>query len=240
MIKTFRTIFISIVLETILTFRIKEGIFFGIIMPVFLFVLFGYIWGGANPGYVHFLLSGIIGMSILSDGMYGIGPVMKIYQERHILKYIRNLPINILVYFIGFFFSKIIIMCLVIFLISVSSILFFNLYPTGNEIFLFFIGAILGTLLFGFLSLIISFTTKADASRGLNSFLFFVMMFICGTFFPIDNFPGFLKLISKILPLTHLLNFMRGDLFYLNIVILWILVFASTFYLVFTKSSIKR
>jgi ABC-2 type transport system permease protein len=64
---------------------------------------------------------------------------------------------------------------------------------------------------FGF---IISGLATSDSSIPPFANLFTLPQFLlAGTFFPIDRFPGWLQVIAKILPLTHLNTAMRSVAF---------------------------
>ena len=51
----------SIYYQFLIFLRIKQAVFFTVAFPIFLFVIFGSIWGQQHDEYVSFLLSGIIG-----------------------------------------------------------------------------------------------------------------------------------------------------------------------------------
>ena len=61
--------------------RIKQAVFFSLVFPVFLFFIFGNLWGTADKDYISLLLSGIIGMTVASDGLFAVGPVVKEYYS---------------------------------------------------------------------------------------------------------------------------------------------------------------
>ncbi|MFN8407020.1 MAG: hypothetical protein U0X71_06010 [Sphingobacteriaceae bacterium] len=48
------------------------------------------MWGTDNPDYIPFILSGIIGMTIASDGLFAIGPVVKEYYASGLINTSEN------------------------------------------------------------------------------------------------------------------------------------------------------
>lgn len=242
MVRIAKIIFVSFYLELLSHLRVKEALFFTFVFPVFIFVLFITIWGngGQYQGYVKLLLSGIIGMTIASDALFSIGPVIKIYKDNNILKFLRNLPTNILFHFTGIFMSRVAIMVVTICFVCLTSTLLFHYSPSVRELFLFIIGTILGTFLFAFMGLVLSFITRIETGRGLINFVYFIMIFLSGTFYSVDILPNFIQPISSLLPLTHLLSFMRGEINFVFILGGWITVFAVLFYYVFNRVPIKR
>jgi len=237
--------FISVIyfsyLQTISSLRIKQALFYTVFFPVLLFVIFGYIWGtGDNVKYVPFLFTGIVGMAITSDGFFAVGPIISIYRDNNILKFLKNLPQNILLHFIGYFLSRIIVLIFDLVILCVVSYLLFNYLPSLQEFFRFVIAVFLGEMIFSLISLLATYFSKGDGGRGLLSFLYTIMLFLSGTFFPINHLGKFMTYISNILPLTHLLNFLRGKDSYLFILLGWIIIFMFLFYIMITKVSNKR
>lgn len=239
MIQKLKIIVASSYLDTLSSFRIKEALFFGIAFPLLLFILFGYIWG-ANTGYIPFIMSGMVAMTITSDTLYGIGPIIGIYKKNNLLKFLKNLPVNIVYHFFGLFISKIILMIIVLLALFICGILLFDYFPAPHDIFLYLAGICIGIILFGFMGLVLSFLTKDQTGRGLINFIYFIMLFISGTFYSTEAFSPALKIMSNFFPLTHLLLFIRGDLFYLGILIVWIIFFLVLFMIVVKKTALKR
>ncbi len=241
MVRKIRSVILFTYIETVSHIRVKEAFFFGFVFPVFIFILFGNIWGGKEQyDYAKFLLSGVIAMTITSDSIFGIGPVIRVYRTNNILKFLRNLPISIIYHFLGFFLSRILIMFFSIFLLCICSIIFFKTNILLSDVILYLTGIILGIILFAFLSLNVSFFSKSEMGRGILSFTFFIMLFLSGAFYPVNMLPEAIRPLSQALPLTHLTNFLRGDYFYLWIILGWIIGLGGLFYYLFHKLSLTR
>jgi ABC-2 type transport system permease protein len=56
---------------------------------------------------------------------------------------------------------------------------------------------------------IASFARTEDAANGMTSIVQFPLMFLSGTFFPIDTMPDVLKTVARVLPLTYLSDALR-------------------------------
>ncbi|MBN1483054.1 ABC transporter permease [candidate division KSB1 bacterium] len=240
MIQFFKISLASAYLETVSFFRVKESFFFSFVFPVFIFVLFGTIWGDSYSYYIPFLLSGVIGMTIASDAMFSIGPVIRLYHTNNVIKFLRNLPMNILSHFFGMLLSRILALGLAIFLVSTTAALIFKFRPSMSECSFYMVGSILGVMLFSFLGLFLSSFSNRQSGRGFINLLFFVMIFLSGCFYPVQRLPVFLQHIAQFLPLTHLLEFIRQDTRVIWYLIGWILLFMILFYFVFYKKQILR
>jgi len=220
--------------------RVKESFFFSFIFPVFLFILFGFIWGRNYPDYIGNLFLGLIAMTIASDALFSIGPIVRIYVMTNSLKPLKVLPFDMTLHFLGLLFSRFIAILITVVLLVIVSIILFNYSPTFESLVRVIICSIIGTLIFGFLGLLIAFTVSPEASKGVINFLYFTMLFLSGTFYPIDIMPEFLQVFSHFLPLTHLLKFLKGEDQYLIYLIFWFLLFLGGFLLSFRRFSVKR
>jgi ABC-2 type transport system permease protein len=56
---------------------------------------------------------------------------------------------------------------------------------------------------------IASFAQTEDAANGMTSVVQFPMMFLSGTFFPLDQMPDLLRGIARVIPLTYLSDALR-------------------------------
>ena len=56
---------------------------------------------------------------------------------------------------------------------------------------------------------IASFARTEDAANGMTSVVQFPLMFLSGTFFPIDEMPEVLRAVARVMPLTYLSDALR-------------------------------
>ena len=137
----------SIKYQFLIFFRIKQAVFFSIAFPIFLFIIFGNIWGFYD-NYIPFVLTGVIAMTIASDGLFAIGPVIKEYYNNGLIKYLRKQPFNIIYHFLGLIFSRIILLFLVVLLLCITSIIVFKYHVTIKELINYFLGVFIGLFIF--------------------------------------------------------------------------------------------
>lgn len=230
----------SIYYQLLIFLRIKQAVFFTVAFPIFLFVIFGSIWGAQNDGYVSFLLSGIIGMTVASDGLFAIGPVIKEYYANGLIKYLRKLPFNILLHFMGLIISRVISLFFIVFLLCITAFLMFGYVVTFLEIINFIIGVFVGLFIFSFLGLVIIFSgVKQAADKGIINFVYFIILFTSNAFYPVAEFNKLIGHIGNILPLNQILSILRGDgaNYFLAI---WILVPMFLFVFLFKNVKFNR
>lgn len=232
---------ISIRDQIITSFRIKQSVFFTVVFPVFLFAIFSLIWGVNNEEYSKFLLTGVCAMTVVSDGIFAIGNVIPKYYNSGIMKFIKVIPYSIITHIISLIISRIVYILISFILLFACGYFFFSTSFSFQEFFSVFIGLTLGLLEFSFLGLIISYTSLKDSSnKNLGNLLYFGLIFFSDTFYPITEInPVLGKFVAKS-PITPLLQIFRGNYEGLLALILWTVVFATIFYLIYRHKQIKR
>ncbi|MEM1337893.1 MAG: ABC transporter permease [Bacteroidota bacterium] len=241
-----KSLLMSIKYSLIIFTRIKVALFFSFIFPILLLVVFGSIWGISDPDYLFFLVSGVTGLNLLSQGLYSTGTVIKQYYQQNTIKFLKSLPVNILSYFIGLILCRAIIVFASIGLLLLAVFIFFGHSFNGGEIILLFTGSLFGIVMFSFMGLLISFfgsfKPDKDSSREIGNLTYFVMIFLCDTFFPISQLNSVMGTISKFFPLTYLLKFFRNENIVQSVIIMLVftILFASLFLVLFKKRQIQR
>lgn len=235
-----KIIFHSIYYQLLIFLRVKQAVFFTLVFPAFLFIIFGSIWGIDNPEYVFFLLSGVIGMTIASDGLFAIGPVVKEYYANGLIKYLRKLPFNILHHFIGLIISKIITLIFIVLVLCIASKIVFDYSVSIFNIANFIVGIFIGLFMFAFMGLAISFSgIKYGGGKGIINFFYFIVLFTSNAFYPAYAFNETVGIIGNTLPLNPILNLLRGEGFDITIVF-WLIIPVFIFYYLFNKVQVKR
>jgi ABC-2 type transport system permease protein len=235
-----KLLFHSIYYHLINYLRIKQAVFFSLAFPVFLFLVFGSIWGIQSEEYVALLFSGVLGMTIASDGLFAIGPVVREYYASGLIKYLRKLPMNILSYFIGLIISRILSLLVVLGLLSLEAHFVFGYSISAVELLPLIEGIVVGLFLFSFLGLAISFSgIKHGSERGLINFIFFGILFTSNAFYPVEMFNGIVAAIGNALPLNPVLRLLRGEGADV-LILLWLMVPAVVFYFLFRKVKFAR
>jgi ABC-2 type transport system permease protein len=158
--------------------------------------------------YISYLVPSILGMALMQLGIFSSIPLVA-DREKLILKRLSATPLkrwqlvgsNVLMRLLVAVVQTVII-------VSVGSTAF-HVQVSGSYL---LIGAlvVLGSLTFIALGYVIaSFARTEDAANGMTSVIQFPMMFLSGTFFPIDGMPAILKVFAHILPLTYLSDALR-------------------------------
>jgi ABC-2 type transport system permease protein len=215
-----KVILYAIYLDFLAFFRIKIAVFFSIVFPVLIFILFSTIWGSSSS-YIEFLLTGVISMMIISEGLFSIGPVVKDYFP-----------------FITFIISRLIFFQIIILLLSLISYFFYdyNIFINYDKVLL---ASFIGFVIFSFFGLSISFFHKKKSSYAFSNLIYFALIFTNDLFYPIsDNVT--LKKVNYYLPVEHLSNILRNKEFNIYILSLWLIVLFIIFRILFNRIRVNR
>lgn len=164
----------------------------------------------SQKSYIDFLVPGVIALQIMSMCLWGIGFVMITYREKGNLKRFAVTPIKKSIYIAAQLVNRYFIIVAQALVILLMATLVFKIRMEGSVID-FFLMLTLG--MFAFMALgfmVAAFSKNIETSIGVVNVLFLVMMFLSGVYFPVDNMPVFLAPVVKGLPLTHLVNSLRG------------------------------
>lgn len=235
-----KVLFSSVYYQTVASLRVKQAVFFSLVFPAFMFITFGKIWGNDDPNYIRFLLSGIIGITVASDGLFAVGTVIKHYYQGGLIKYLNKMPFNILTYFSGYIISRFIFIFFVIALLSISAFLIFEYSVTYKEFMWFVLGSVIGMFIFSFIGLSLSFSGIRDGfDTGLINFVYFIFIFTSNAFYPVEEFNEAIGEIGNMLPINPVLDVLRGGDFSLKL-ILWVTLPAILFYILFKRFKHSR
>jgi ABC-2 type transport system permease protein len=165
---------------------------------------------GRKLTYMDFLVPGVVAMSIMQTGVFGVAFVFVDLKKRGILKRIRVTPINPNDFIFAYVVTRLFVLMIQMVLMVGIGIVFFHLHFTGNLFNLFVVG-ILGAIVFLGLGFAVAGVSKSeDQVAPLANMVVFPMMVLSGIFFSRSNLPGFVYAITNFFPLTYLADAMRS------------------------------
>jgi ABC-2 type transport system permease protein len=194
--------------EQLLFWRNREAAFFTFLLPVIFFLIFGSVYGndfikheGVKASY--FLEAGMIGYGVAATCFAGLGISLVVRRESGVLKRIRATPLPPATYILGVLGSTFVVFLIeAVLIIAIGRVLFS--VPVPNALFSLVFVLALGALCFAAMGLgITGFVRSAEGSSAVINAVYLPMAIISGTFFTPETYPGFLKGIATVLPLTH-------------------------------------
>jgi ABC-2 type transport system permease protein len=199
--------------EQRLFWRNREAAFFTFFLPVIFFLVFGSIYGNDRISGVRgaaFLEAGMIGYGVASTAFAGLAITMVIRRESGVLKRIRSTPLPPWAYLSAVLASTLVTFVVeAVLLILLGRILFSVALPTRPLSLL--AALVIGAAAFAALGLGLTAVVRtAEGSSAVVNAVYLPMAIISGTFFSPSKYPGFLRAIADVLPLTYFTRLTRN------------------------------
>jgi ABC-2 type transport system permease protein len=161
-----------------------------------------------NLNFISYFVPSMLGLSVMQVGIFAAIPLVA-DREKLILKRLAATPLrrwqlvgsNVLM-------RLLIALVQAVIIVGVGA-LFFGVRISGSvPMAVGFV--VLGAVTFLALGYVVaSYAMTEDSANSITSVLQFPMMFLSGTFFPIDEMPDVLQSIARIIPLTYLSGALR-------------------------------
>jgi ABC-2 type transport system permease protein len=162
-----------------------------------------------EPGsrYIDFLIPGLIGLNTMGGGLWGIGFLLVNFRIAKLLKCFMATPMprrNFLLALLG---ARLTFLIPDLTVLLTLGTLAFGMPLRGSLLLVIVVGA----LAFAGIGLLIaSRATTTEAVSGLMNLVMLPMWLFSGVFFSAERFPDAMQPIIQVLPLTQLLNALRG------------------------------
>ncbi|MGB9371463.1 MAG: ABC transporter permease, partial [Halobacteriota archaeon] len=168
---------------------------------------------GSNYRYIDFIVPGIIGMTILTTGVLQTVGMQTQYRNKGILKKLGTTPLKKSEWIISKMLYQAVVVLISAALIIVAAKLVYQVrfVPDVTTIGLIFAGTICFT---GLGMIITRFVKDEDAASAAASSITMPMLFLSGTFIPIETMPDYLQAVAKVLPLTYLNYGLRDSMIF--------------------------
>jgi len=160
---------------------------------------------------VEYYLPGIIGAFVMTNGVIGVTQVMAGYKRTGLIKRLATTPLSKFEWVLGNLITQTILSLLLTVTMLIAALLFFNVINLPDTLTL--ITLIIGSLCFSGLGLILGGLVKdIEGATALSNTIAFPMMFLAGSFFPIEIMPKFMQTLSNFIPLTYFNLALRSSL----------------------------
>jgi ABC-2 type transport system permease protein len=161
-----------------------------------------------NLNFISYFVPSMLGLSVMQVGIFAAIPLVA-DREKLILKRLAATPLRRWQLVGSNVLMRLLIALVQAVIIVGVGVLAFGVHITGSlPLVVGFVA--LGSMAFLALGYVVaSFASTEDSANGMTSVIQFPMMFLSGTFFPIDEMPGVLRTIARIIPLTYLSDALR-------------------------------
>lgn len=168
-----------------------------------------------NVRYIDFFIPGVIGMTLLTSGIFGAVDTNGRYRELKIIKKLATTPLSKIEWILGMVGYQMFLAA-----ISITVILLFGRFVFGvtATIDIYTIGLVIAAaLLFPGIGMVLAnFVREPDGAEAAANAITFPMMFLAGTFWPRETMPDILKVVASYLPLTYINDGLRDAMIYLE------------------------
>lgn len=166
----------------------------------------------SEPGarYVDFLVPGLLGMNIMSSGMWGVGWVIVEDRQKKLLKRMVATPMRRSEYLLAFVFMRMLFLVVEVPVLVGFAHLAFGTPLRGRLLDLALL-MVLGALAFAGLGLLVgSRARNSQTVAGLINLVMMPMFVLSGVFFSAKHFPAVVQPLIRLLPLTALNDGLRA------------------------------
>ncbi len=166
----------------------------------------------SGPGvrYIDFLIPGLLGMNLMSGGMWGVGFAVVDMRTRKLLKRLVASPMRKSEFIAALLMSRVVFMLVELVALLVFGYFVFDIVVHGSIAATVLVG-LLGALTFGGIGILVaSRAQKIETVSGLMNLVMLPMFVFSGIFFSADRFPEMMQPAIQALPLTMLNDALRA------------------------------
>jgi ABC-type multidrug transport system permease subunit len=168
----------------------------------------------SEPGarYIDFLIPGLLGMNIMSGGMWGVGFALVDMRSRKLLKRLIATPMRRSDFLGSIMTSRVLLVLIELALLLFFGWLVFDMVIRGS-LFGIVLLALLGAFVFSGIGLLVACrTARIETASGLMNLVMLPMFVFSGIFFSAERFPAVIQPFVKALPLTALNDALRASI----------------------------
>jgi len=160
--------------------------------------------------YADWVLPGILGMNMMFSCLFGVGYVIVRYRKNGFLKRLRATPLTSLEFIIAQVASRMVLIMIITSFVYTGTHLILDTRMEGSYLTLFAVGLV-GAVSMVSLGLVVSARVMSEElAGGLLNLINWPMMMLSGVWFSLEGTGETVQAISKIFPLTHVLDSARA------------------------------
>ena len=211
--KAFKAMFIT---EFKICLRNMDSIFFGVLFPMGVVLLLGFIYGdkqafeGSSYTMIQASFGALVSVGICATGLMGLPLVIADYRNKKILKGLKVTPVSPS--------TIILVQMMICFIISIISALGVFLicklafgYVMIGSLFKFILTFLLVTIsIYSIGGLIASLSPNIKMANFICTLVYFPMLFLSGATVPYEVLPSGVQKVSNVMPLTQGIKLLKG------------------------------
>jgi len=199
--------------------------------------------GESQENFLDFILTGVIGLSLLSGGMFSMINIFGRYRKLGTIKRLKASPMKPIELTLSASSTKLFLNLVSMFIIVFLGKIIFDSSLTFNWsllVIVFFTSSI-GMMGFGILLLLLF--KEPSVTIEIASILYFAMTFFSGVYFPVEFLPSSVRWVGNILPVKYVVDLVRytGNIKQISLnafVIINLVLFVGGLFLLFVSSEV--
>jgi len=161
--------------------------------------------------FIEFFVPGIIAMSVMTSSLSGAVTMNAELRQKGVIRKLSTTPITRTDWILSNILYQFVLAVISTGAILVVSYVVFSVRLQLNAWLFAFL--VLEVFAFGGIGMILTrVANEAESAAAAANFIMFPMMFLAGSFFPIEMMPGFLQTIARILPLYYVNEGLRASM----------------------------
>jgi ABC-2 type transport system permease protein len=161
--------------------------------------------------FIEFFVPGIIAMSVMTSSLSGAVTMNAELRQKGVIRKLSTTPITRTDWILSnILYQSVLAVISTVAILVVSYAVFSVRLQINAWLFVFLV---LEVFTFGGIGMILTrVANEAESAAAAANFIMFPMMFLAGSFFPIEMMPGFLQRIARILPLYYVNEGLRASM----------------------------
>ena len=161
-------------------------------------------------GYIDFLMPGVIGMAIMQLGLFSVAFSFVTMKREGVLRRLLATPLDPTYLLIAQVITRLIVVIIQTMILAAVAVFLFGAEFAGN-FFAVMLAAAMGGAVFLAMGFAVSGWARTEQQAApLANIVSLPMMFLSGVFFSRDVLPSILQRVTDFLPLTYLVEAIRG------------------------------
>ncbi len=171
--------------------------------------------GSEQFSFMDFFVPGVVGITVMTNSLYSMTSICASYKSRGYFKLLATTKIKKHEWLISKFVFYSLLLYASLFVTFAIGKAAFDLKATLTPISLLLIPA--GAFLFVSLGMLLGVAIKdPESGAAISNIIGFPMMFLSGSFWPIESMPMYMQAIARALPLTYFNTGLRDTMVYGN------------------------
>lgn len=200
-------------LELLLTLRRGESLLLTFAIPMGALAFFstvGVLPSGEQDS-VDFLVPGVLALAVMSTALVSTAISTGFERQFGVLKRLGTTPLRRSELIAAKTAAVLAIQCLQVFVLAAEGLLL-GFRPSGISVLAAVGGALLATVAFAGLGLLMAGTLPALTTLALANGVYLVLLLVSGMVFPLDKLPGPMQTVARLLPSGALAEVLHGAL----------------------------